>query len=154
MIVAIVFDRILSSPAELAVLLGVVSVLHYILAPPGARSIKPIAVTAVIAALGFVLDARTRELMCGGWLVMQVVGLADTAGRLAVWRVARNQKPERPHMPRTPDELRAAAQRFVGLAATTAIVGVLFNSAAFLTGSLFLLATGIGWYRRSVRAIL
>jgi len=108
-------------------------------------------VTAVpIAVLAFYLDSVGRQILCGGYLIMQVMnsvasveaflrerallgdGAADGRVRLSLRY-----------------EYLSAATRTLAAGVLSAIIAVLFNNLSFAAGAVFLLATAAGWYRRS-----
>jgi hypothetical protein len=114
---------------------------------------KPFIGTASIIVFLLIADRFSRELLGGGWFVMQIANLGSTTAD--VFAVKALQKPG------AADgrirysvyyRQRVAAARSVGMAIVAAAVGLLFNSWAFGMGAVLMLATGVGWYRRARQA--
>jgi len=106
--------------------------------------------TALIIVLISIADRSSRELLGGGWLVMQIASLGSTTAD--VFAVKALQKPDAADgriRYSLPYRQRVAAARSIGMAIVAAAVGLLFSSWAFVMGAILMLATGIGWYRRA-----
>jgi len=113
----------------------------------------PTAATGVVALLALVADYWMRETLIGGVLVMQMATLASNVTDLLTYRALSAPNAAEGHVRYSPQyRFRSAAARLVGMALLTALVGALFGSMPFLVGSIFLLATAGGWYRRARQA--
>ena len=113
----------------------------------------PLAGVAVVVLLSFLVDRFTREVICGGVLVMELAILGSNASDLLSVRSLRRPDAAEGHLRYSASyRFRAAAARLIGVSMTTGLVALLFGSKAFLTGALFLLATAAGWYRRARQA--
>jgi hypothetical protein len=120
------------------------------LASAQAQLLMPFVGTAVIIALVLVADRFTRELLGGGWVVMQVAGLGAATADVLALKALRNPNAASGRIRYSAGyRKRAAAARSVGMAVVAAAVGLLFGSWAFAMGALLMLATGAGWYRRA-----
>jgi hypothetical protein len=118
-----------------------------------AQLAKPFIMTAIIVAFTLIADRFTRELVGGGWFVMQIGSLGFTTADVLAMKAL--QKPDAAHgriRYSVEYRRRLAAARSVGMAIVAAAVALLFSSWAFLMGALLLLATGVGWYRRARQA--
>ena len=171
------FEVLLDSPAKLALLIGLLAVANYVVGrwalaeqtrqnfvesdhrgtggPAGravsdrARLAKPFIMTAVIIMLTLIADQFTRELMGGGWLVMQIASLGLSTADLLAGKSLQKPDAAEGHIRYSVAHLyRVTGARSVGMAIVAGTVGLLFGSWAFLMGSLLMLATAIGWYRR------
>ena len=108
---------------------------------------------AVVAWLSFFVDGTTRQVVAGGYLVMQVAALAmniDSAMRVRA--LLRPGLAEGRLVVSREYEYRSMAARSVGMAAFCGAVALLFWSLAFAAGCVFLFSAAIGWYRRAHQA--
>lgn len=113
----------------------------------------PTAVTGLVALLALVADRWMRETLIGGVLVMQMATLASNVADLLTYRALSARDAAEGHVRYSLQyRFRSAAARLIGMSLITALVGVLFSSMPFLIGSMFLLATAGGWYRRARQA--
>ncbi len=113
----------------------------------------PLLAVAVAAAVTLFVDRLVRETIIGGLLVLQMASLAsNVADLLAVRALCAPDAAEGRLRYSAPYRYRAAGGRMIGLALLTVLVGMLFSSAPFLVGSVLLLATAGGWYRRARQA--
>src|SRR5262249_4385561 len=113
----------------------------------------PFLLAAVVIALTLSGDRTTREVLAGGYLVMLVANLAlNVSSWLAVRGLINPTAAEgRIRYSAAYRYRRSAAQSF-GLALFAGAVGILCGSTAFWAGSVFLLATAVGYYRRERQA--
>jgi hypothetical protein len=113
----------------------------------------PTAATGLVALLALVADHWMRETLIGGVLVMQMATLASNVADLLTYRALSAPNAAEGHLRYSAEyRFRSAAARLVGMTLMTALIGVLFGSTPFLVGSVFLLATAGGWYRRARQA--
>ncbi len=172
-----IFEVLLDSPAKLALLIGLLAAVNYVVARwalaeqsrqnfvesdhqgtggPVARAVsaraqlaKPFIMTAVIIVFTLIADRFSRELLGGGWFVMQIASLGLTAADLLAGRSLQKPDAAEGHIRYSVAyRYRVTGARSVGMAIVAGAVGLLFGSWAFLMGTLLLLATAIGWYRR------
>lgn len=108
-------------------------------------------VTAVpIAILALYLDDLERQVVCGGYLVMQLATLIlNLDGLLRIRLLSRPGIAEGCVRFTGEYQHRNIASRLLAFAGFTGMVAVLFTSVPFAAGSVFLLATVVGAYRRA-----
>jgi len=172
-------EDLLSSPAKLAFAIASLSVINFFVsrlalaeqsrqgvdvhidapksgdrgASSRGQSVKPFVMPAMISVFMFVADRLTRELLGGGWLVLQIANLGLATTDVFTFRAL-----QRPHAAdgrvrySVAYHYQVAAARSLGMAIVAAIVGLLFGSWAFMTGAALIFATGVGWYRRAAQA--
>lgn len=111
-------------------------------------------VTAVpIAALVFLLDRLPREILGGGYLVMQLSTLILNLDGVLRARVLLVPGVAEGRVVLGAQYLyRSSAARTAAFAVFAGIVAALFQSLAFAAGGVFLLAAATGWYRRASQA--
>jgi hypothetical protein len=113
----------------------------------------PTAAMGLVALLALVANQWLRETLIGGVLVMQMANLASNLADLLTYRALSAPNAVEGHIRYSAQyRFRSAAARLVGMSLMTVLVGVLFRSMPFLVGSILLLATGGGWYRRARQA--
>jgi len=113
----------------------------------------PTAATGLVALLALVADHWMRETIIGGVLVMQMATLASNVADLLTYRALSAPNAVEGHIRYSAQyRFRSAAARLIGMSLMTALVGDLFGSMPFLVGSMLLLATAGGWYRRARQA--
>jgi hypothetical protein len=178
---------LLDSPAALAAVIAVLSVLNYAVGalalrehsrqpfverdsylPPGpigtirsnrAQLALPFVLAIVVIAVTLSADPLTREIFGGGYLVVLMAGCAlNVTGWLTARALADPRAAEGRIRYSAMYRYRSSSAQALGLALFSGAVGILFGSLAFGVGSLFLLATAAGYFRRerqaSRRAIL
>jgi hypothetical protein len=113
----------------------------------------PTALMGLVALLALVANVWMRKTIIGGVLVMQMATLASNVADLLTYRALAAPHAADGHIRYSAQyRYRSAAGRLVGMAVMTTLVGVLFDSMPFIIGSLLLLATAAGWYRRARQA--
>ena len=172
---------LLDSPVVLAVVIATLSLLNYAFGalalrdhsrqtfvegdsylPPGpigkVRSSRiqlalPSVLAIVVIAVTLSADRLTREIVGGGYLVALVAGLAlNVAGWLTVRALINPTAAEGRIRYSAMYRYRSSGARTLGLALFSGAVGILFGNLAFGVGSLFLLATAVGYFRRERQA--
>jgi hypothetical protein len=115
------------------------------------RSMAPSFVfTGIVAALSFVPSRLMREAIGGGYLVLQLTTMAiNLDSFFRVRSVGIPGAAEGSVRFSTSYRFRAAAGQAFALALFDAAVAWLFSSITFFVGSLFVMATALGWYRRA-----
>ena len=172
---------LLGSPAVLAVAIAVLSILNSAVGalalrdhsrqefvefdsylPPGpvgkvrsrgAQLTLPFVLAAVVIGVTLSADRLTREIIGGGYLVALLAGCAlNITGWLTVCALV-NPAAAEGRIRYTPMyRYRTSSAQTLGLALFSGAVGILFGSLAFVAGSLFLLATAAGYFRRAGQA--
>jgi hypothetical protein len=175
------FEQILASPGWLASWVAGMALLNYsmgILAlyeyskqqfverddwrPPGLggrlgpeRKQLAISVGAVllVAVMALFADRLIRETLVGGILVMQMAALASNVTDVLTLRALSAPAAAEGRLRYSAEyRYRSAVARLVGMGLLTVLVAVLHDSVSFLVGSVLLLATAAGYYRRSRQA--
>lgn len=174
-------STLLNSPAVLAAVIAMLSLLNYavgVLAlrdhsrqtfvqrdsylPPGpigkVRSNRgelalPFLLAVVVIAVTLSAGRLTREIFGGGYLVALAAGLAlNVTGWLTVRGLLNPTAAEGRIRYSATYRYRSSGAQTLGLALFSGAVGILFGSLAFWAGSLFLLATAVGYFRRERQA--
>lgn len=120
---------------------------------PSPRSlIAPFGLAAVVIGFTFMPSRLMRETISGGYLVLQLSTFVMTLDSLARMRALgrAGAADGRVHFS-TSYRFRASAGQAFALGLLNAAIAWLFGSVSFLVGSLFVLATALGWYRRAVQ---
>ena len=171
-------EDLLDSPAKLAVAIGLLSAVNFFVARLAlveqsrqsfvdygdvhksghaasgwVQLAKPFMMTAIIAVFMFITDRFTRELLGGGWLLMQIGSIGSAT--VDVFALKALQRPDAAdgHIRYSMGHrYRLAAASSLGMAIVAAIVAMLFGSWPFVMGAALILATGAGWYRRARQA--
>jgi len=118
-----------------------------------ARFALPLIGTAVVVVLTFLADTRTREVLVGGVLVMEMAMLgSNTADLLSILALQPQGAAEGRLRYSAAYRWRAGAARLVGMGIVTGVTSALFCSWPFLTRTVFLLGTAVGWLRRAAQA--
>ena len=113
----------------------------------------PFLLAIVVIAVTLSADPLTREVFGGGYLVALVAGLAlNITGWLTVRALINPAAAEGRIRYSAMYRYRSSGAQAFGLALFSGTVGILFGSLAFLAGSLFLLATAVGYFRRERQA--
>lgn len=172
---------LLDSPSALAAVIVILSLLNYAVGslalrhyarqnfversdyfPPGligkvrserAQLALPFLLGIVAVSLTLSADPLTREIFGGGYLVMLVAGFTLNITTLLTARAL-------VHPTAAEGRIRFSATyrysnfgaQMLGLALFSGIVWILAGNLAFMAGSVFLLATAIGYYRRAWQA--
>ena len=174
-------DRLIDSPLLLASAIAALCVLNYALGlsvvrayarqhslerdelrPPGiagraqanaSRLALPFAAATVVIAATLLMDRFGREIIGGGFFVMQVPTLGSNVADLLAMRSLRRPDAVEGRLRYSAGyQYRAAAARLVGASIVAGVVAFLFRSPPFLAGAVLLLATAGGWYRRARQA--
>ena len=107
----------------------------------------------LVAVMALFADRLVRETLVGGVLVMQMATLAFTVTDVLVLRALSAPGAAEGRLRYSAGyRYRSAAARLVGMGMLTVLVAVLYGSLSFLVGSLLLLATAAGYYRRARQA--
>jgi hypothetical protein len=107
----------------------------------------------LVSLLALVADRLIRETLVGGLLVMLIATLASNVADLLAYRALSKPGAAEGHLRYSPEyRYRSAAARLIGISLLTVFVALLFNSLPFFVGSILLLATAGGWYRRARQA--
>lgn len=135
---------------------------HDVLPPPGpdgkvqvdrARLTWPFIIGIVAISLTLSADPVTREFFGGGYLVLLLAGFTlNIVSFLTLRPLLDPAAAEGRVRWSAMCTFRTAGGHTFGLALFTGVVGIFFGSLAFIAGTLFLLALGIGYYRRARRA--
>jgi hypothetical protein len=113
----------------------------------------PFVLAIVVIAVTLTADRLTREIFGGGYLVALVAGFAlNVAGWLTVRALINPTAAEGRIRYSAMYRYRNAGAQALGLALFSGAVGILFGNLAFGVGSLFLLATAVGYFRRERQA--
>ena len=172
---------LLDSPAVLAAAIAVLSILNGAVGalalrdhsrqefvecdpylPPGpagkvrsrwAQLTLPFVIATVVIGVTLSADRLTREIIGGGYLVALLAGCAlNITGWLTV-RALVNPAAAEGRIRNTPMyRYRTSSAQTLVMALFSGAVGILFGSLAFVAGSLFLLATAGGYFRRARQA--
>jgi hypothetical protein len=174
-------STLLNSPAILAAVIATLSLLNYAVGalalhdhsrqtfverdsylPPGpigrVRSNRtqltlPFLLAIVVIAVTLSADRLTREVFGGGYLVALVAGLAlNVTGWLTVRALANPTAAEGRIRYSAMYRYRSSGAQTLGLALFSGAVGILFGNLAFWAGSLFLVASAVGYFRRERQA--
>ena len=174
-------DRLIDSPLLLAGAMAVLSVINYALGlsvvrayarqhflerdefrPPGiagraqsdaSRLALSFVGAAVVIVATLLMDRVGREVIGGGFFVMQVATLgSNVTDLLAMQGLRRAGAAEGRLRYSAGYRYRAAAARLIGASIVAGLVAFLFRSTPFLVGAVLLLATAGGWYRRARQA--
>jgi len=175
------FSALVNSPAALAAVIAILSLLNYAVGafalrdqsrqtfverdsylPPGpigkvranrAQLALPFFLAIVVIAVTLSADPLTRQIFGGGYLVVLMAGLTLN---LTAWLTTRALIDPTAAEGRIRYSAiyryRSSAAQTLGLALFSGAVGILFGDLAFLAGSLFLLATAVGYFRRERQA--
>lgn len=120
---------------------------------PAAQLALPFVTAVPVAALSVFLDPLTREILGGGYLVMQLAVLILNLGALLqVWVLSSPGVAEGRVVLSPQYQYRSSAARAVALAVFAEIVAAAFESVAFAAGGVLLLASAVGLYRRAIQA--
>jgi hypothetical protein len=113
----------------------------------------PFLLATVVIGVTLLADRLTREIIGGGYLVALVARCAlNITGWLTV-RALVNPAAAEGRIRYTPMyRYRTSSAQTLGMALFSGAVGLLFGSLAFVAGSLFLLATAGGYFRRARQA--
>jgi hypothetical protein len=174
--------ELLDSPVTLAAVIAILSLLNYAVGaltlrdhsrqtfverdaylPPGpigkvrsnrAELALPFLLAIVVIAVTLSADPLTREIFGGGYLVVLMAGLTLN---LTAWLTTRalisaTAAEGRIRYSAT-YRYRSSGAQTLGLALFSGAVGILFGDPAFLAGSVFLLATAVGYFRRERQAV-
>ena len=115
-----------------------------------AALVQSFGMATVVIVLNFFVDAVTREVLAGGYLVMQVAVLAmNLDGALRMRALLRPGAAEGQIRFSKESQHRSSAARLIGMAVFCGVVALLFWNVAFAAGCAFLFATAVGWYRRA-----
>ena len=138
------------------------SVVEHDLGPPGqagtvrserAQLTWPFISAIVAISLTLTADPITREIAGGGYLVLMITGLVMNIESWLTARALLKPAAAEGHIRYSMMfGYRSGAARALGFALFTATVGILLGNLAFMAGSVFLLATAIGYYRSGRRA--
>jgi len=113
----------------------------------------PFLLAAVIIGVTLSADRLTREIICGGYLVALLAGCAlNVTGWLTVRALVNPVAAEGRIRYAPMYRYRTSSAQTLGMALFSGVVGILFGSRAFAAGSLFLLATAAGYFRRARQA--
>jgi hypothetical protein len=172
---------LLNSPALLTAVIATLSLLNYAVGalalrdhsrqtfierdsylPPGpigkVRSNRtqlalPVLLAMVVIAVTLSADRLTREIVGGGYLVVLAAGCAlNVTGWLTVRALINPTAAEGRIRYSATYRYRSSGAQTLGLALFSGVVGFLFGSLAFAAGSVFLLATAVGYFRRERQA--
>lgn len=117
------------------------------------RQTWPFILGIVAISLTLSADPVTREFFGGGYLVLLLVSFAlNIMSFLSLRPLFDPAAAEGRVRLSAMCTYRTAGGHTFGLALFTGVVGIFFGSLAFIAGTLFLLALGIGYYRRARRA--
>ena len=117
-----------------------------------ARLTWPFILGIVAISLTLSADPVTREFVGGGYLVLLLAGFAlNIVSFLSLRPLLDPAAAEGRVRLSAMCTYRTAGAHTFGLAFFTGAVGIFFGSLAFIAGTLFLLAVGIGYYRRARR---
>jgi hypothetical protein len=173
--------RILDSAPVLAALIALLSILNYTVGafalrdqsrqnfverdnyrPPGpvgrmrsrrAQLALPFVLAIVVIVLTLSVDRLAREIIGGGYLVLLVASVILNFTGFLTARTLLDPTAAEGRIHYSPMyRYRSAAAQTLGFALFSGTVGIGFASLAFLAGSVFLLATAIGYYRRARQA--
>jgi hypothetical protein len=176
-------DVLVDSPAVLAAMITILSLLNYAVSalalrdqsrqnfvqrddhlPPGpvgkvrshrAQLALPFFLAIVVIILTLSADRSTREIFGGGYLVVLVASFAlNLASFLSVRALLNPAAAEGRIHYSAMYRYRSTGAQTLGFALFSATVGILFGNLAYFAGSLFLFATAIGYYRRARQASL
>jgi hypothetical protein len=176
-------DVLVDSPAILAAMIAILSLLNYAVSalalrdqsrqnfvqrdhylPPGpvgkVRSRRgqlalPFFLAIVVIILTVSADRPTRDVFGGGYLVVLAASFAlNLASFLSIHALLNPAAAEGRIQYSAMYRYRSTGAQTLGFALFSATVGILFGNLAFVAGSLFLLATAIGYYRRARQASL
>ena len=118
-----------------------------------ARLTWPFILGIVAISLTLSADPVTREFFGGGYLVLLLAGFTLNMVSFLTLRPLLDPTAAEGHVRLSAMcTYRTAGGHAFGLALFTGVVGIFFGSLAFIAGTLFLLALGIGYYRRARRA--
>ena len=118
-----------------------------------ARLTWPFILGIVAISLTLSADPVTREFVGGGYLVLLLAGFTLNMVSFLTLRPLLDPTAAEGHVRLSAMcTYRTAGAHTFGLAFFTGAVGIFFGSLAFIAGTLFLLALGIGYYRRARRA--
>lgn len=172
------FDRLINSPIELVVTILAVAVANYFVSlaatraqssqpfvefeeflPPGPAGVVrsperqlalPLLSALPACILAFFVDHVGREVIGGGYLVMQLAALALNIGTFTNRRTLANPRAAEGHIRYSAMyRYRSQAGLALGLAFFAASASLLLLNLAFAVGAAFLLAASIGYLRRS-----
>ena len=116
------------------------------------RMTWPFILGIVAISLTLSADPVTREFFGGGYLVLLLAGFTLNATTLWAMRPLRDPTAVEGHIRISARyDYRSAGAQTLGVALFTGAVAILFANLAFTAGTLFLLALGIGYYRRARR---
>jgi hypothetical protein len=105
---------------------------------PAVELVQRFGMPAVIIGLGFFIDGAARELLAGGWLVMQIAAIAmNIDGALRVRALLRPGLAEGRLVVSREYEYRSVAARSVGMAAFCGVVALLFEPGIAAASLLF-----------------
>ena len=119
---------------------------------------KQLAISAaavlLVAVIAMFADRLIRETLVGGMLVVQMATLASNVTDVLILRALTAPHAAEGHIRYSAGHrYRSAAARLVGMGLLTVLVAVLYDSPSFLVGSILLLATAAGYYRRARQAV-
>jgi hypothetical protein len=175
------FTELVDSPAVLAAVIAILLLLNFVIGalalrdhsrqkfverdsylPPGpigkVRSTKaqltlPFLLGMVVIGVTISADRLTREIVAGGYLVALLAGFAlNITSWLTVRALASPTAAEGHIRYSAMYRYRSSGAQALGLALFSGTVGILFRNLAFAAGSLFLLATAVGYFRRERQA--
>ena len=114
---------------------------------------QSVTIGIVVIAVTLSADRMTREMFGDGYLVALMAGLAlNVTGWLTVRALINPTAAEGRIRYSAMYRYRSSGAQTLGLASFTGAVGILFGNLAFGVGSLFLLATAVGYFRRERQA--
>jgi len=172
---------LLDSPAALATAIAVLAILNGAIGalalrdhsrqefiewvtytPPGpvgkvrsrrAQLLLPFLIATVVIGVTLSTDRLTREIVGGGYFVALIAGCAlNVTGWLTVRALLNPAAAEGRIRYTAMYRYRTSSAQTLGTALFSGSVGVLFGSLAFAAGSVFLLATAGGYFRRARQA--
>jgi hypothetical protein len=111
------------------------------------------AAVLLVAVMALFADRLVRETLAGGMLVMQMATLASNATEVLILRALSAPDAAEGRLRYSAEyRYRSAVARLVGMGLLTVLVAILYDSLSFLVGSILLLATAAGYYRRARQA--
>lgn len=113
----------------------------------------PFLLAVVVTGMTVSADRQTREILGGGYLVMLIASLVlNIINWLTVRALASPTAAEGRIRYSATYRYGSSGAQMLGLGLFSGIVGILFGSRAFEAGSMFLLATAVGYFRRARQA--